>query len=574
MISSKILRLTNVILIVLSVLASFTKIFIGMDIDESFILIQAGRVASGEHLVKDLWEIYQTSTIFTSGLIWTYTKILGSYDYIVLFLRIMGTLISFVISLCVYKRMFCFMKSEYAILLSCCYFNFLPRWTMSPEYGLLSHWFITLFLLVLIDIYQNKNERLVYLRGFLAGIFFSAAVLAYPTTIILLPFMSIILLIVYKECFEDKIRKLLLLEIWMTCFLCAMCFCIYILKYIDIVELFRMIPFIFCDDTHQMTGKLLNYWNELPIVGLRILLLAVLAMFTYGLFWILHNKYDLKVTLGKKFFALSLILWSSAFFIIANIIGLKSGPFGLQTRYLVIFLSAVCFFRSNRINKMIIWLLWMPALLFYLASLLASNLSLEVNATFLIMGIFATFILIENDMSFNRYEVINLYLAYAGMLLFCISIIMCKGYLVRITGTSPANIFEPRVQIAEGAESGIWVYPEEEKAYYNKMSAIHENTSPDDVVLYLSCDAIGNFAVNGKYTSVTSHGTVIYNQQWVDYYEEFDHKEPTMIIIDKDKVGDINSFLKNNVFGIWINENYDTDNINMVGQLSFIKKRD
>ena len=49
----------------------------------------------------------------------------------------------------------------------------------------------------------------------------------------------------------------------------------------------------------------------------------------------------------------------------------------------------------------------------------------------------------------------------AALAVVCLGHMFYKGYLVRKTGTEPANITETRVQIQEGPLKYLWVYPED-----------------------------------------------------------------------------------------------------------------
>ena len=120
-------------LALLSVIGSVFKIFVGFDIDEAFIIVQGCRLYQGEVLFADMWEIYQTSAIFLTPLISFWGRVHGNMEYLVLFLRIAATVVHLGISILLYCNLRKRGDKCLAFLLTCMYFNFLPRWTMNSH---------------------------------------------------------------------------------------------------------------------------------------------------------------------------------------------------------------------------------------------------------------------------------------------------------------------------------------------------------------------------------------------------------------------------------------------------------
>ena len=58
-----------VLILALSVLAAVSKIFVGYDTDEGYAVVLAYRIASGQRLLVDSWDVYQTSVILSALLL-------------------------------------------------------------------------------------------------------------------------------------------------------------------------------------------------------------------------------------------------------------------------------------------------------------------------------------------------------------------------------------------------------------------------------------------------------------------------------------------------------------------------
>ncbi len=151
---------------------------------------------------------------------------------------------------------------------------------------------------------------------------------------------------------------------------------------------------------------------------------------------------------------------------------------------------------------------------------------------------------------------------------FVAAIVFGKGALVRVTGTGPANITEQRVRMEEGILRGIYVYPEEAGQYALKEQEIRAYTTKDDVMLYLGDDALCNTFTEGGFTSATCISTPVYNEEWVLYYENEEHSQPTVIFLDKDVSKTWEEF-ENTAFGTYIMKRYEVEETDVVEEEAF-----
>lgn len=557
-------------LALLSVIGSVFKIFVGFDIDEAFIIVQGCRLYQGEVLFADMWEIYQTSAIFLTPLISFWGRVHGNMEYLVLFLRIAATVVHLGISILLYCNLRKRGDKCLAFLLTCMYFNFLPRWTMNFEYGNLLIWFLTLHYIFLDDCVRKKVSQQSgwKLYGVFAGLFFAGAVLAYPTALLIYVVYIAALPIICKY-FKNS-AAVLKMFLWFSigCLIAALVFFAYVLKGITLTELYHVLPYIFSDSSHSYGSKIFNYIRELPAILVRAAAIGLPA----GACSFLLEKMSGKIV-GKRMVYRWLCLWNVFYVLfiwVCNLLGRKSGPFGLQTRYLVLFLSNIFFLRClSEKDKRRNCFVWYTAFLAYVSVLCASNMALEVNASFLILGILASMDALY--LAGRKIEGMAL-TAFLTLVVLAAGSIYTKGFLVRVTGTGPATLMEKRVAMSEGPLKGIFIYEEDRNDYLEKAEAIGENTSVDDRLLYLSWDALGNLYTPGKFTSVTCHGSTHYDQQWVDYYEKFAHPLPTVIAGDMEKTGTPEQFMANMPFGVWMKKYYDVEQATEAGGVWFVRR--
>ncbi len=533
--NSRLLNSAMGILVLLSVAAAVVKIIVGFEMDEGFIIALGMRIVNGEHWFKDMWEIYQTSSVFMAPFLYIYRSAAGSLDGVVIFLRIVSTLIQLLVACFVYKSLIKHGEDKkLSFLMALTWFNLMPRSTQNIEYGILMDWFVTLSMFVLLNACKKRDY-------YLAGVLLALAVLAYPTIIIIYP---VIIFGIYKitgDISDDIVFTL-------GCFTFAVITFIYIFAFISPSEFWKSLPYIFMDASHSGgVEKIINLISELIKILLRAsMALAAAGVISFGM------KKVLKVQTSK--IEMLLTNWITAFVLIivaAEIFGRRSGVYGLQTRYIIVYFLGVFFYYRTGVerDKKIFLYAWFPAFFIFAGVLCGSNLGIEVNASYLIPGLIASMSLLFHG-SHDKKLMTSAIIAFA----FCS--ILYRGYFVRNAGTSPCNVLESRVKVSEGIAKGIWLKPEEKRKYDLEYNFMKEVTDDSDRVLCLTSDPQMNLMGNGSFTSVTSHGTVVYDEQWESYYTKFDRVLPTKIIIDKSYITDSDSFLKENVFGKWISANY------------------
>lgn len=207
------------ILFCLSILASVTKVLTGFDIDEAYALAIPYRVLQGDRLFADMWEVHQTSFLLPYLFMKPFYHFVADGSAVVLFVRIVTTILHGIVSLCVCLTVKGLLNREktakggsfFAALCALGFYNFLPKWMISLDFSMQQLWFFTLYALCLLWVLSGKKDasgkKSRYFWGlFLAGILLSLDVLAYPGMAVLYP-ISLLLFVWGKDAGREKALK-------------------------------------------------------------------------------------------------------------------------------------------------------------------------------------------------------------------------------------------------------------------------------------------------------------------------------------------------------------------------------
>lgn len=568
------------ILVILSVFASVTKIFTGFDIDEAYALAIPYRILQGDRLFADMWEVHQTSFLLPYLFMKLFEIVTGSMEGVVLYTRIVTTLIHLGVSLLVWKCLKKICGDKYwlsAALLGLAYYDFLPKWMINMDFSMQQLWFFTLFVICLFyagmfdGAGQDGGEKGISKRKAwlaAAGLMLALDVLAYPGMVLVYPAV-VILLAAGKR--QGKWADIFSLTA--GCAAAALVFFVFIFSYMTPAELLSAIPRVFMDGSHQYdwTTKLRLYVSQWAEVLVQSAILLVPAAIGAGIIKMLYGYAAKKKTLGQLPFGLLLCIvlegMVSALIAFAGLF-VTWGPFRLQVRYILQFIMAFCIWKSlygkgkrekegeDAEGRLSLWLLWLSLAAFW-GILLASNVGPVSSSSYLIIGNLVFVALSIQAAEHNGIGIKGL--AYGGAVLFLLSLIMCKGYYMRNTEYVPGDISEPLSKMQEGPMAGIYVPQKDFARYTDDYETIKGNTTDYDRVLFMGTEGLCNLYANGKIVIPTTISTPAFNEQWVEYFTLYPDKQPTVIFLAKNTVDDRRKFFVKNEFGIWIAERYDVE---------------
>lgn len=564
-------------MVVLSVLATVTKLFVGFDIDEAYAVTMPYRLYQGDKLFLDMWEVHQTSSFLPYVAIRLFVSVTGDIEYLVLFLRAAASLIHLLLTAFVFFALQSFYDGHKALLFSLVYYNFLPKWMMNLDFSMQLLWFMTISLLLLFyGIYKGRRGMF-----FFSGIALALAVLAYPGMVFMYPFYLAVIWMNEKNR-KIKIRKCAMLTL--GCFVAAVVFFAYVLSYMEPAELFRSIPMVFSDGSHQFSlaakaGLLIRRWME-------VLVQAAVLVVPCQVINMIHGALTGKKAGVFPFCCIFLIV-SSGIVVAANLLGIVWGPFRIQVRYLILFVLSFLLCQSLRKKqaysdkeRAVFNLLLLPSVGMFLGVLAASNVGPASSASYLVLASLGFLLLFDSALQRERLETGDGagsdFLAKSAVLLFLLSLIMCKGYYVRVTEYAPSNILETRRQIEEGAAKGIFVAKEDYVRITDNYRTIMQSSENGEKILFLGTESLNNLtppAQAKSFVSPTTISTPAFNMQWTVYFSRHSDKKPDVIYIAKNTVDNRDKFFAQNDFGRWIAKHYDVEHMVETEYLCVIRPR-
>ena len=554
------------ILILLSVVAAVNQLLIGFDIDEGYAVSMPFRLLQGDHLFADMWEVHQTSALLPAAFLWLFYQVTGSTAYMVLYLRIVATLLHLGMTVLIYRKTRKYLTADWSLLFALMYLNLLPKWIISLDFSMQQVWGLTLLFTCLLE--ERGTEKKQLWHDFLAGLSLAFTVLAYPGMVLLYPAVLVTICMCNKALSgKDKCRKCLLFTA--GCAISAVVFLLYVLLFMPVSDFLSGIPKVFMDGTHQFTmqTKLLLYGQQWLNVAKQLLILSVLPLLAALILQIFKQKK--RKEKGSLFlaFLLLFVAETSLLMILGNLVGIQMGPFHFQVRYLLFFLCiCIAGWNVRNTDRPLFYVPIFLMLVAFVGILVFSNVGPDSSSSYLGLGILAGFALLLKK--YPQKEQI----LFATTVLFVFSLLFCKGYYVRITEYGPSTVRQQRVQVTEGALAGIYVLPEEAELYMQEHETVQRVTQPDDKLLFLGTDGILNLSANCLFVSPSTISTPAFNEQWVEYFTEYPEKEPTVIVLAKNTIDNREKFFAQNPFGKWIAAKYDRLHMEETESLCIIKK--
>ena len=158
-------------------------LFTGFVTDESYHIAMSMRHVNGDRLFMEMWEPHQTSAFLTAFLIKVFKSFSKDNTYLVLFLKGSGLLIHIIVSLVLYKVLREFIDKFYACIIGFVFFASTPKLSFIPDFSNMQLWFVTLSLCFLWKAHSFEWKR--YIFTILSASFLAAAIISYPTGVIL-----------------------------------------------------------------------------------------------------------------------------------------------------------------------------------------------------------------------------------------------------------------------------------------------------------------------------------------------------------------------------------------------------
>ncbi len=558
-------------LLFLSALAICKTLFIGFDIDEAYAIAQSYRLAIGDKLFLHMWEPHQMSAFGSTLFILPYLWLGGTTTGIVLYLRIVGTLLHLVLGYWLYQTARKCFDNTGSLLIFLVHVNFLPKWISLPEFELMQYWGVLIVFLSLLTYERAHQSRYLWLAG--SGMFLT--LMTYPTMILLYPVYLIGICAMFGKNLKEKF--VVCVNFTAVPALLGLFFLIYLRSYMTISEFRSHLSMLFMDKSHSVSVafRFSEYGKELGQLLLDLAICLPFALLltgiTIGITRIVkkHNKANAEnnITTNKiwtnSHYRFLFLLYVLVVLLFRHIWGSLLGDenqFYLYFRYVFIVVIGIraCTLLKDRCKPYLYWAI-LPGVVGILASALLTNMSLEISFARVYIGVVGSLFL-TCELLADKWKESNLVriLSYAVCVLFIGSLLISKLVLVRVTGCIPVTVRMPLGQITEGPAKGIYVHKDLAAQFNENIPVILNHITDEDNLLYFGCENLYYLVTGATIASPSVQGTTVFDEVFLEYYNMHSERLPNVVIVDKnfEKNPDYRYQYENHIVLDWIHEEF------------------
>ncbi len=552
--------------VAVSLFATYKTIYYGCDIDESYAITLSYRLVMGDHLFKEMWEVHQSSAIFMAPFIWIYRHVVGNTIGMVVYLRAVGCVIQFLISLALFHSLSKHISKPASGMLTLIFYNFTPKYLNVLEFCFLQYLFMTAFLICVLN-YMHRPKKW-WLFGM--GIALAGTVLSYPQTILLVPLQYLLLwlLIRKREGKTDSGKKLL----WIFAgeAMCGAAFLGYVLAFVSPAELINNIPMILADQSHSMNMAEKITSLLLELLGKCSWLIPLFIVYEVVCLWYRKAKKKEPLYAPEILLFVIWVFWIVPFWLYDE----RPGVCHLDTFYLIFAEFVGIGYLNLRTKKAhesatALRLADMVLLCMVAVVSVSSNLSFYANGGMLLPVIFLVWTeflmnrtLKKEGVTDEETSVMEKKRTAALVLLAsaCLCFLLARCILIRFTALQQHTVFSQLHPIAVGTAKGISVTEQEHIQYHSKMATLQKYVGVEDSVFYMGSDLYLYFLIGNQIAVPTSISTPIFDQSVVEYYDRYPYKMPSIIFVDKYYVN-LDAMEFDETFGEWLKKNYDLENV-------------
>lgn len=545
-------NLVCAILFVLSALAAVKTIWISLDIDESYALAVAYRLATGEKLFLDLWESHQLGGIVLAPFLWLYLKITGTTTYLVVFARVVGTLIHVLAGVFLYQTAVKVgkIKESFSAVLFFLHLNFLPKWVQCPEFELQQYWFVLLIFLCFYRFYQGEGKKKGYLA--VSGVLLVGQMFSYPSLILLYPVYLAGIVRCGKE--HGKKKKTAGEALWFTAgsALSGFLFLAYLSSYMTPEKFLRYVGYIFQDESHTLVSTAVK-WKIFGAQFLEILLPACIVLGISAAAGILLARWKQKrdgvcYALPVSFLLLGGLQAAGCLFGNEN-------QFYMLWRFSAVSALGVWMYLAEKTeeNRRCLWFGILPGFVTLVSVLIMTNMDVNTSMAKMYIGVIAVVWMLGShyemeevpDMPVSRRGTVKVWnvreteiwercLLWAGILFFLAGLFVCKLVQMRVSGCMEVTVLAPLRKIEEGPAKGVYMLEDTALVLQDDYRVLTGELTAEDRLLYIGSENIVYLWTAAKIATPSTQGTNAYNEMFIRYYEEHPEKVPTVIALDKE----------------------------------------
>lgn len=538
------------LLIGLTAISVVRNLAIGLDRDEEYAVVLACRLASGDLLLKEMWEPHQTSAILPALLIRLFQMCRGNNTGLLYYLRTAGMLMQASICVLWYKTLHRIYGRKPAMLTAFMIFLTVPKWMTTPEFANQQIWFMVLLVLFLVKYQDNPQKRYCIAAG-LAMVWM---VLAYPSCILLfIPYFVWL----FRKKWQDAMLFLA------TCGGCAAVFLGHLLSYLSPAEIWTYVGYMAGDPEHSagIGEKLLSYGAEaLEIFQYIAVYAGVAIVLAIVVAWLGVKVYHYSLPF-LRMFCFWVLLIAMADQARLWILGLMPAVH-LQIHYLLLFLLGGALYYTASAEKKEKWkplffLAWVPSILVFAAVLLLTNLDMKASFAHLLPGMLCG-VLFWCDGTEEGSKGTIREKEWFRLVLPMLWVIILAGariFLLRGEGGFPENVFCVKQKALYGSAENIYCAYMIGYQYNSDYLFLNETLALDEKVFYIGDNMLTYLMTDMDICGASTISTPVYDDRYLEYFEVNPEKVPSTIVIDKSYWKDRKTELED--VREWLYKNYN-----------------
>lgn len=564
------------IFIFLSVAGTYKSVFYGFDSDESYNITLAYRLLLGDHLFKEMWELHQTSAIFMAPFIWIFKAITGSMEAVAVYLRGVGCLVQFIVSLFFYKELKEHIKDIWAFFLSIIIYNYSPKFIQVLEYSFLEYLLFICFVVFCLRYFRTKKD--INLVGI--GVVLAGCVLSYPLAVVAVVPVYISLYFLINDFSDGKPSKenhriKPVLIILLTDALLGIAFLIIILSKVSVGEMIENVGYIMSDGSHsasiidRIKDLVYSAWDNYK----ELIFVTLLTEIIRRLVIYLGAKEKIKASEGYLLSLEKIYLLVALFLPLMKVFHVMKnwGFIYLYSSFFILsliggFLYIKIAFRNKNKWGRVTYIIILALSLMFVMSHLGSNLDLHVNAGLLLPVLIVlmadsqvmcdtkdTNTLIDSDISLSKLDAYKV--AFTVLLvLFVVFRLVC----VRVAGTMDYTIFDSMPKAMAGALKYSHIPENQLDTYVQRYRCLSENVQSGEGFMYIGSDKYLYNSLDVRIDIPSTISSPTFDEKIVIYFDKYPYKKPQVILAELE-YADPNRF-EGTAFGRFLNENYVATN--------------
>lgn len=503
-----------------------------MNIDEEYAITLSCRILSEDRMFMDIWEPHQTSAFLTAGLCWIYQTLTGTTEYLVLYLRICGSLLQAAISLFLYRTLKLSFTRFGALVSAFFFYNILPKQIQTPEFSNMLVWFSVLTMLCLFRACHTDRHRL-WIGA--AGVFFCALVLSYPSCILVLPIYIFCLKKLFPQTFMSDMGILIA-----VCILLGGSYIILFLSYMTPSQFFFGLRQMMTDNSHSasLVHRLAAYgkelWHLLPHLGIIAVFSAALVLWkrrTIGFHWYFFPCCILCVSFAEQIFVW---LGDSLNF-----------HYPLLYFYLLYGFGFLAYRKKRSPDKpqyrTLFWCGTICGGCVWLAALLVTNTTISVTGSYLTSGLIPVVLLLteeweaENPFTLSAgrkafvWQRLPVILTILGLLTITL---FAKGFMVCENQGLRSNAFFVRQKALSGPAKYVYYDYLNGYAYNSYAELLSDCCTPEDSLLYVGVHSLYYTLTDSRIAVHSTISTPAFDNRLLEYWSCFPEHYPTLVVID------------------------------------------